>query len=112
MGLIVTNANTPSGQRALVTASDMSPVPFGVVAETGPLAVTLPGGLGAVAEGELSSSNGHPITISGYVSPTKRSFDRPLQGADVVNGVLTITNADVTYDFVLANGAWTCALKP
>lgn len=110
MGFIVTNANTPSGTRALLTP-DMYPTPFGVQATTGPLNVSLPGGSATVAEGELSSANGQAINLRGYTSPTKPSFNRPLVGDDVVNGVLTVLNDDKTYDLVLAGGVWTATRK-
>ena len=56
--------------------------------------------------------NGKAITVSGYVSPRKPSSNRPLTGADVVGGVLTVLDATKDYSFVLANGAWTCTLQP
>ena len=108
--MIVTNANTPSGTRALESADVAEP--FGITADTGPLAVSLPGGGGLSMTGVLASSNGKAITVSGYVSPRKPSSNRPLTGADVVGGVLTVLDATKTYSFVLSGGSWTCTLQP
>lgn len=108
--MIVTNANTPSGARALLSADLAGP--FGVTADAGPLAVSLPGGGGLEMTGTLASSNGKAITVAGYVSARKPSSSRPLTGADVVNGTLTVLNATKTYSFVLGGGVWTATLQP
>lgn len=108
--MIVTNANTPSGARALLSA-DLAE-PFGVTADTGPLAVSLPGGGNEAMAGTLASSNGKEITVTGYVGPRKPSSSRPLVGADVVSGVLTVLNATKNYSFVLGGGVWTVTLQP
>lgn len=108
--MIVTNSNTPSGTRALESA-DLAE-PFGITTDTGPLAVSLPGGGGLSMVGTLASSNGKAITVSGYVSPRKPSSSRPLVGADVVAGVLTVLDASKDYSFVLSGGVWTATLLP
>ena len=64
--MIVTNANTPSGTRALLSA-DLAE-PFGVTADTGPLAVSLPGGGNEAMTGTLASSNGKAITVTAKIA--------------------------------------------
>ena len=112
-GTVVDNSNTPSGQRALLTP-EMTPIPVTIIATTAPLNVSLPGGREDspfYAEAEISSSNGQSVNLRGY-SSVKPSFNRPLSGDDVANGVLTVTNDDRTYSLTLtASGGWVAARK-
>ena len=87
----ITNANTPSGS-AQIAGADFNPPPVGIVTSTAPLACSLMGGTAGYGILEISASAQYPATVTGYVSPTKPSFNRPLVGTDVVNGVLTVTD--------------------
>jgi hypothetical protein len=101
----ITNANTPTGS-AQIAGADFSPPPVGVVTTTAPLACSLMGGTSGSGIIEFAASSQYPATLTGYVSPTRPSFNRPLVGQDVVNGVLTVTDTR-TYGLTLANGVWT-----
>ena len=86
----INNANTPGGVATLAT-TDLDPPPVSVVSSTAPLTVKMPGGLAGAGTLECSAAQGFPVTVTGYISPTKPSFNRPIDGGDiVVNGDLTV----------------------
>ena len=90
----INNANTPGGVASLQT-TDLDPPPISVTSTTAPLTVRMPGGLAGSGRLEVSAAPGFPVTISGYISPSpKRSFDRPIDGGDiVVNGDMSVNLA-------------------
>ena len=89
----INNANTPGGVASLQT-TDLDPPPISVTTTTAPLTVKMPGGLAGSGRLEVSAAQGFPVTITGYISPTKPSFNRPIEGGDiVVNGDMTVNLA-------------------